>query len=163
MIKGERVCLKPFSMDDIDFILRWNNDADYSGEFEPLETVSRKELEEWLPKKKEGQLWYIIETPTYEKVGQVVGRYQEDGSVQIGYRIIPTARCKSYCTEAVKTLVTHLFGIGVKRITAEANPTNKPSRRILEKLGFKEIEYREKALELNGVWLDGIVYELRSS
>ena len=29
------------------------------------------------------------------------------------------------------------------------------------KLGFKQIEYKEKALELNGIWLDGIVYELR--
>ena len=156
VINGERIHLKPFAMDDIDFILRWNNDPEYSGEFEPLEPVTREELEEWLPKKKEGQLWYIIETPAREKVGQIVGRHQEDGSVQIGYRVIPTARCRGFCTEAVKTIIAHLFDSGVKSIEAEANPSNKPSRRVLEKLGFKE-----KALELNGVWLDGIVYELK--
>ena len=161
VINGERIHLKPFAMDDIDFILRWNNDPEYSGEFEPLEPVTREELEEWLPKKKDGQLWYIIETPAGEKVGQIVGRHQEDGSVQIGYRVIPTARCRGFCTEAVKTIIAHLFDSGVKSIEAEANPSNKPSRRVLEKLGFKEIEYKEKALELNGVWLDGIVYELR--
>jgi RimJ/RimL family protein N-acetyltransferase len=32
---------------------------------------------------------------------------------------------------------------------------------VLEKLGFSKIEYKEKAVELNGLWLDGIVYELR--
>jgi RimJ/RimL family protein N-acetyltransferase len=41
---------------------------------------------------KPGQLWYIIGTLDGEKVGQIVGRYQDDGSVQIGYRIIPSAR-----------------------------------------------------------------------
>ena len=41
------------------------------------------------------------------------------------------------------------------------NSRNIPSRRVFEKLGFKEIEYKEKTFELNGVWLDGIVYELR--
>jgi RimJ/RimL family protein N-acetyltransferase len=161
MIWGERVRLKPFAIDDIEFILRWNNDPMYCGEFEPLEFVTREELEEWLPRKKEGQLWYIIETETGEKVGQIVGRYQEDGSVQLGYRVIPAARCLGYCTEAVKTLVNHLLKSGVKRIEAEANPANKPSRRVLEKVGFREIAYKEKALELNGVWLDGLVYELR--
>ncbi|MCX6649097.1 MAG: GNAT family N-acetyltransferase [Candidatus Bathyarchaeota archaeon] len=162
LIKGERVQLRPFGVEDIDFILLWNNDPEYTGEFEPLEPVSRGELEEWLPKEKTGQLWYIIETTSGEKVGQVVGRYQEDGSVQIGYRVIPTARRRGYCTEAVKTLVAHLFDSGVKRIEAEANPANKPSRRVLEKLGFRETEYKERAVEINGVWLDGVVYELRS-
>jgi ribosomal-protein-alanine N-acetyltransferase len=58
-------------------------------------------------------------------------------------------------------LVIHLFELGVERIIAEVNPRNGPSRRVLEKLGFKETQYKEKAVELNGVWLDGIVYELR--
>jgi len=33
---------------------------------------------------------------------------------------------------------------------------------VLEKLGFNEIEYKEKAVKLNGVWLESIVYDLRS-
>ncbi len=36
MIEGKTVRLKPFSVDDIDFLLRWNNDLEYSGEYEPL-------------------------------------------------------------------------------------------------------------------------------
>jgi RimJ/RimL family protein N-acetyltransferase len=161
LIKGETVHLRPFGVEDIDFLLRWNNDPDYSGEFEPMEPVSRVELEDWLPKEKPGQLWYIIENADREKVGQIVGRHQEDGSVQIGYRVIPSARGRGYCTEAARTLVVHMFTSGVNRVVAEANPGNKPSIRILEKLGYKKIEYKERAVEINGVWLDGVVYELR--
>ena len=161
LIKGKTIRLRPFGVEDIDFLHRWNNDPEYTGEFEPIEPVSIGELEEWLPREKTGQLWYIIETESGESVGQVVGRYQEDGSVQIGYRVIPTARGRGCCTEAVGLLVIHLFDLGVERIIAEVNPRNGPSRRVLEKLGFKETQYKEKAVELNGVWLDGIVYELR--
>jgi ribosomal-protein-alanine N-acetyltransferase len=161
LIQGKTVRLRPFSVNDIEFLLRWNNDLEYSGEYEPFEPVSRKELEEWLPKEKAGQLWYIIETIEGEKVGQVVGRDQEDDSTQIGYRVIPSVRRRRYCTEAVALLIGHIFNLGTERITAEANPRNIPSRRVLEKLGFKQIEYKEKALELNCIWLDGIVYELR--
>jgi ribosomal-protein-alanine N-acetyltransferase len=62
-----------------------------------------------------------------------------------------------YCTEAVATLIQRLFDQGIRRVTAEANPHNTPSLQVLEKLGFIEIEYKEKAVEMNGVWLDGVV------
>jgi RimJ/RimL family protein N-acetyltransferase len=162
LIGGETIRLRPFGVEDTDFLLRWNNDPDYTGEFEPFEPVSREELEEWLPKEKPGQLWYIIETASGEKIGQVVGRLQDDGSVQIGYRVIQPSRGMGYCTEAVRSLIDHLHGErGVWWITAEANPSNRPSLRVLEKLGFREIAYKERAVEINGVWLDGVVYELR--
>ena len=161
LINEKNIQLKPFGTEDIDFLLLWNNDQDYTGEFEPFEPASKGELEKWLPREKPSQLWYIIENKLGVKVGQMVDRYQKDSSVQIGYRIIPPARGKGYCTEAVSTLIRYLFDQGIVRITAEVNPRNGSSLRVLEKLGFSKIEYREKAVELNGLWHDGIVYELR--
>jgi RimJ/RimL family protein N-acetyltransferase len=163
LIKGKTVNLKPFDSDDIEFLFRWNNDPSYSGEYEPFESVSWEELAEWLPRDKVGQYWYIVLSKEGERMGQVVGRTQVDGSVQIGFRMILSARGKGRCTEAVRLLITHLFELGVDRVTAEANPRNLPSRRVLEKLGFNEVGYRDKAVEINGIWLDGIVYELRKS
>jgi len=161
MIRGRGVYLKPFDMEDLDFLYRWNNNPEYSGPFEPFEPVTCEELEEWLPSEKPGVIWHIIETPEGEKVGQIVARLQEDGSYQIGFRVVPQARGRGYCIEAARALVKHLFKSGVERVTAEANPENKSSRRVLEKLGFREVEYKEKGIEVDGVWLSGIVYELR--
>ena len=98
LIKEKTIHLRPFSVEDLDFLLRWNNDPEYSGEFEPLEHVSWKELKEWLLKEKPDQLWYIIETSSGEKIGQIVGRFQEDDLVQIGYRIVPSDRGRGSCT-----------------------------------------------------------------
>ena len=84
MIKGKTIQLKPIGIEDADFLLRWNSDPDYTGEFEPYEPVTRGELEEWLLRNKPDQLWYIIENTLGERVGQIVGRHQNDGSVQVG-------------------------------------------------------------------------------
>jgi len=45
LINGKNIQLKPFGIEDIDFLLLWNNDQDYTGEFEPFEPASKGELE----------------------------------------------------------------------------------------------------------------------
>lgn len=162
MIAGERVDLKPFSLDDLEFLYRWNNDPEYVGEYEPQEQVTREELEEWLLEEKSGQRWYIIHTKQGQRVGQLVAREKEDNSISIGYRVIPSARNKGYCTAAVRTVVNYFFSeTDADKIVAEANQRNTASIRVLEKTGFTKIGYKEKAVEINGVWMDGAVYELK--
>ncbi len=161
LISGELVNLRPFALEDADFLHRWGNDPEYTGRFEPFEPVTMKELVEWLPSDKPDVLWYIIETKDGEKVGQIVARMQENGSYQVGYRVIPSARGRGIATAAVRILVRHLFALGVHHITAEVNSENKQSIRVLQKVGFKRIAYKVRALEVNKVWLDGIVFEVR--
>ena len=161
VIKGERVDLKPFSLEDLEFLYTWNNDPDYVGEYEPQEQVNREELEKWLIKEKPGQRWYVIQTKKGWKVGQLVAREKEENTIQIGYRVTPPARIQGNCTAAVRTFVNHFFSeTDVERIIAEANPRNTASIRVLEKAGFTQTSYKEKAVEINGVWMDGAVYEL---
>lgn len=164
MFTGERVDLKPFSLDDLEFLYRWNNDPEYVGEYEPQEQMTREELEEWLLEEKPGQRWYVIQTKQGRRVGQLVVREKEDNTIQIGYRVTPPARNKRYCTAAVRTVVNYFFSeTDAEKIIAEANPRNMASIRVLEKAGFTQIGYKEKAVEINGVWMDGAVYELMKS
>ena len=164
MINGERVDLKPFSLEDLEFLYRWNNNPDYAGEYEPPEQATRKELEEWLLEEKPGQRWYIIQTKQGLGVGQLVAKDRKDNTIQIGYRVTPPARNKGHCTAAVRTVVNHLFSeTDAERITAEANPRNTASIRVLENAGFTQTCYKEKAVEINGVWMDGAVYEIKKS
>jgi ribosomal-protein-alanine N-acetyltransferase len=94
-------------------------------------------------------------------VGQLVAREKVDNTIQIGYRVTPPARNQGYCTAAVRTVVNHFFSeTDAERIVAEANPRNTASIRVLEKAGFTQTGYKEKAIEVNGVWMDGVVYEL---
>ncbi|MCX6641802.1 MAG: GNAT family protein [Candidatus Bathyarchaeota archaeon] len=159
MIFGTKVNLRAFSVEDLDFLYRWNNDPEYSGQFEPLERTSREELLKWLSTEKD-ELWYIIETKDQVKIGQIVGRVKNEKTIEIGYRVIPAARNLGYCTDAVKAFIDHLFSGEVLRVVAESNPKNSASRRVLEKSGFKEVGYKKKALEVNGAWLDAVLYEM---
>jgi len=164
VITGERVDLKPFSLEDLEFLYRWNNDPEYAGEYEPKDQVTREELKKWLLEEKPGQRWYIIQTKQSQKVGQLVAREKEDNTVQIGYRVTPPARNQGHCTAAVRTVVKHLFSeTDIERIIAEANPRNTASIRVLDKAGFTQTSYKEKAVEINGVWMDGAVYEVEKS
>ena len=164
MITGDRVDLKPFTLEDQEFLYRWNNDPEYTGEYEPHEPVTIEELEEWLLADKPGQQWYIIQTKEGRRVGQLVARERKDDTVQIGYRVTPPARNKGYCTAAVNTIVNHIFSdMTTQRITAEANPRNRASIRVLEKAGFTKTGYKEKAVEINGAWMDGAVYTLKKN
>ena len=159
MIFGTKVNLRTFSVEDLDFLHQWNNDPEYSGQFEPFESISREELLKWLRTEKD-ELWYIIETKDQVKIGQIVGRIKSEKTIEIGYRVIPSARNLGYCTDAVKAFLDHLFNSQFLKVIAESNPKNSASRRVLEKSGFKEVGYKKKALEVNGVWLDAVLYEM---
>jgi [ribosomal protein S5]-alanine N-acetyltransferase len=159
MIFGKKVTLRPFSVRDLDYLHRWNNDPEYSGQFEPCELISREELLKWLSNEKD-ELWYMIETKDQVKIGQIVGRVKNNKTIEIGYRVIPAARNLGYCTDAVKAFLDHLFNSKFLKVIAESNPKNSASRRVLEKSGFKEVGYKKKALEVNGVWMDAVLYEV---
>jgi ribosomal-protein-alanine N-acetyltransferase len=162
VIKGEKIDLKPFTPEDHNFLYKWNNDPEYTGKYEPHEQITRKELKQWLQKDKLGQRWYIIQTKKGKKIGQIVTRNQKNNTIQIGYRITPPARNKGHCTAAVNTLINHHFSnLTINRIKAEANPRNTASIRVLEKTGFTKTGYKEKAIEINGVWMDGAIYTLQ--
>lgn len=161
LIVGKLVNLKPFGLEDFEFLYKWNNDEEYVGKFEPFEEVSREELRDWLISVKIGLEWFIIETKQGEKVGQLVARRKNDGVINIGYRVIPDVRNQGFCTAAVNTFVEHAFkNLKMVKVTAETNPKNFASRRVLTKVGFKEVGYKEKSVEINGIWLEGILYEL---
>jgi len=61
-----------------------------------------------------------------------------EGCVEIGYSLAPSARGKGIGTAAVAALVRRLAGVpGIRRVTAVTGAENTPSRRLLERRGFR--------------------------
>ena len=61
-----------------------------------------------------------------------------EGCVEIGYSLAPSARGKGIGTAAVAALVRRLGGVpGIRRVTAVTGAENTPSRRLLERQGFR--------------------------
>jgi RimJ/RimL family protein N-acetyltransferase len=60
-----------------------------------------------------------------------------DGEVEIGYALVPSARGTGLAAEATRLLVEWARAQpGVKSVAARVDPSNGPSRRLLERLGF---------------------------
>lgn len=62
---------------------------------------------------------------------------------------------------AVALLADHCFGaVRLHRVEANVRPENAPSRRVVEKLGFREEGLRERYLLIDGAYRDHLCYAL---
>jgi RimJ/RimL family protein N-acetyltransferase len=72
--------------------------------------------------------------------GGYFGPPSADGSVEIGYSVVPECRRQGYATEVVQALVTRAFAVpGVSRILAEADRENVGSITVLMRSGFRRM------------------------
>lgn len=84
----------------------------------------------------------VVLRETGDVVGQIGAKAPPDaaGAQEIGYGFNPSCWGKGYATEAVGALVAYLLTQPhVRSVTAQTALTNRPSERVLEKLGFTRI------------------------
>jgi ribosomal-protein-alanine N-acetyltransferase len=102
---------------------------------EQLETTPS--LEGWFS-------WYWVQRGKAEQAPVLVGsggfkgRPRPDGTVDVGYSVLPEHQGQGYATEAVRRLSTWAFEHPeVACVVAETSADNAPSLRVLQKLGFQ--------------------------
>jgi RimJ/RimL family protein N-acetyltransferase len=84
-------------------------------------------------------VWVIIERKSKTVVGDIgfMGPPGRDGSVEMGYSVIPDRRGRGYATEAARALVDWARRQpGVGSVVAVCDNGNVPSIRLLERIGF---------------------------
>ena len=73
--------------------------------------------------------------------GGFKGEPDAGGTVEIGYSLLEPHHGKGYAGEAIQALIDWAFSRpGVRRVIAETLPELTPSIRLLQKLGFRNIE-----------------------
>ena len=90
----------------------------------------------------EGRLcWFIIEKEKNIVIGSIGFKAKPDkeGIIEIGFGIAPAFRHKGYATEAVQRLIGWALSQNyIEKIIAECETDNKPSVRVLEKVGMQK-------------------------
>lgn len=82
-------------------------------------------------------------------------------SASIGYWVDGALAGRGIMPAAVALATDHCFGIiGLHRIEINIRPENLASRRVVEKLGFREEGLRPRLLHIDGQWADHISYAL---
>jgi ribosomal-protein-alanine N-acetyltransferase len=82
-------------------------------------------------------------------------------SAQVGYWVDEAWAGRGVTPTALAMAVDHCFSvIGLHRIEATIRPENHASRRVVEKLGFREEGLRRRCLHIDGAWRDHLCYAL---
>ncbi|WP_165989188.1 GNAT family N-acetyltransferase [Streptomyces sp. YIM 98790] len=79
----------------------------------------------------------------------------------IGYWIDRAVAGRGVMPTAVALATDHcFFTLGLHRLEICVRPENTPSRRVAEKLGYREEGIRPRYLHIDGAWRDHLVYAL---
>lgn len=82
-------------------------------------------------------------------------------SAHIGYWVDRAVAGRGVMPTAVALAVDHCFRtVGLHRVEICIRPENAPSRRVVEKLQFREEGLRPRYLHIDGDWRDHLVYAL---
>jgi ribosomal-protein-alanine N-acetyltransferase len=85
------------------------------------------------------------------------------GSAYAGYWVDARVAGRGVIPTALALAVDHAFGAGgLHRIEVNIRPENVPSRRVVEKLGFREEAYHQRYMHIDGGWRDHLGYALTS-
>ncbi|MET8893513.1 GNAT family N-acetyltransferase [Streptomyces albogriseolus] len=103
-----------------------------------------------------------------EYQGRLVGQLTVAGiawgsmcSGHVGYWVDEAVAGRGVVPTSVAMVVDHCFRtVGLHRIEVCIRPENGPSRRVVEKLGFREEGLRPRYLHIDGAWRDHLVFAL---
>jgi ribosomal-protein-alanine N-acetyltransferase len=82
-------------------------------------------------------------------------------SAQVGYWIDESMAGRGVTPTALAMAIDHCFlVVGLHRVEASIRPENHASRRVVEKLGFRDEGLRRRYLHIDGSWRDHLCYAL---
>lgn len=143
-LETPRLRLRAFTPADLDALYRLDSDPEVMRYVIPPRTYA--ETEEYLQKilrqyeEAHGPVrWNVEERETGRFVGVIgIFRLEDDSDWEIGYRFFRDFWGKGYATEALREVIAYgLHDWKLPRLVAVANPENRASYRVMEKVGMR--------------------------
>jgi ribosomal-protein-alanine N-acetyltransferase len=144
-IETKRLQIRPLTTEDADFILELLNDPSFIKNIGDRNVHSTADAQAYILNgpiasyaKNGFGLCLVTLKETGESMGMcgLINREQLD-DIDLGYAFLPRYWSKGYAVEAAKAMLEFGWNTSnLKRIVAITDPSNTPSNRVLEKLGF---------------------------
>ncbi|KIW66885.1 hypothetical protein, variant [Phialophora macrospora] len=100
----------------------------------------------------------IIHKATAYSIGKI-GVWQDQ---EIGFLLSRLYWGQGLAQEALHGVLSYLFGEkGMEEVTADVDPRNHRSIRLLEGVGFARTGFKEQTWEVGGEWVDSLYLGLR--
>ncbi|PTX15076.1 ribosomal-protein-alanine N-acetyltransferase [Pontibacter mucosus] len=110
--------------------------------------------------------WELIEKESQKVIGSCGFHnwYEEHERAELGYSLHENFRGRGFMHEALTCVIEHGFKVmKLNRIEAFVGPSNLPSIRVIEKLGFTREGLLKEHYKINDHIYDSIVYSLLRS
>ncbi len=96
-----------------------------------------------------------------ERDGVVIGKVGSTRLPDIGYILHPDHWGHGYATEALQTIIPYIWAqTDHPALTADIDPNNVASQRVLVKCGFRQTGSAARTYCLGGVWADSLYLRL---
>lgn len=144
-LRTERLILTPAVESDAAFVLELLNDPGWLRNIGDRGVRSLDDARAYIRDRLGQSLWLVARDATGEPLGMcgLVEREVLD-SPDLGYAFLERHSGKGYATEAAAAVLAHVReDMRLPKLAAITDPDNKPSQRVLEKLGFRYVETRE--------------------
>jgi len=93
--------------------------------------------------------------------GRVVGKAGFYRLPEIGFILSPDVWGRGMAREAVAAVIDHVFAErGLTELTADVDPRNEASIRVLEGAGFRKTGAAERTFQIGDAWVDSLYYSL---
>ena len=173
-LKGRRVHLRPpVHADHTEWAALRRASRDFLAPWEPLwpaddldKAAFRRRLARWDDEIRAGHTlpWFLVDAADGRLLGGVTLAQVRRGVAQtgtIGYWMGAPHAGKGYMSEAVGLVADHAFGpLCLHRLEAACLPANRPSIRLLEKVGFTREGHARAYLAIAGEWRDHLLWGL---
>lgn len=174
-IETDRLILRTGWSEDLkEIVAYFQRNQDFLAPFEPIQPAAfftkpaQKELMkndflEW----REGRalrLWLFEKSQPKKVIGSIRFSSVVRGAFQscfLGYRLDQDFERQGLMTEGLTAAIPLAFQqLRLHRVEANVMPKNPASRRVLEKLGFREEGLAKRYLRIHGEWEDHIHYAM---
>lgn len=153
-----RLLLREYRESDAQSLHRCFSDPEVMRYWSTLPHSSVAHTETWIASTISGRNngvsdFVIIHRSTNAVVGKI-GIWAGD---EIGFMVARAHWRKGFVSEALGVLLPYFFGeLDMQKITADVDPRNEASLKVLGKFGFVEVGRRDKTFEIAGVWVDSV-------
>jgi RimJ/RimL family protein N-acetyltransferase len=172
-LSTRRMILRPLQPADADALFRYRSRPDVS-RYQVWRPADVPEVRAFIEKQSGTApgvrgTWYSLAMTLRENgimIGDVGLHFSETEStqVEIGITLSPAFRRRGLATEALMEVCRFAFDtMGKDRVYASVDPRNKPSIRLLERVGMRKEAFLPGSMVIRGELVDDLVYAMKKS
>lgn len=160
ILRTRRLVLRPARPDDLDAFHAILSDPRATRYWSTPPHETREQTEAWLTA--------MVRSPpelaadfVVEFEGRAVGKAGFYRLPEIGFILHPDVWGRGLAREAVEAVIDHVFEVrGQTELTADVDPRNAASIRVLEGAGFRQTGAAERTFQIGDAWVDSLFYGL---